>query len=343
MAFPTPSETATTITRTPMATIVPLARYRFHFRNAAPLHLPEYSLSLWRGSFGRALKQAVCVVLRGQCERCLLRSHCLYPQFFDQTLAHGAFAAPPRPFVLSYAGDHGRLTPGSELTLSMVLFGAANDSLPYIVHAMERLGRNGLGRERAGLDLLMVEQQDPQDRWQAILDQDQRRLQPLAPAAPSVPTLESRLCVQLTTPLRLKFHGRHVRPQGFDAAVFLRALYRRWQLLSRFFGDDTLPQAPDDDQLAAITAEQVRLRWHDWTRWSARQGTEMQLGGLLGQFELDLRPLPRLWPLLWWGQWSHVGNAASFGLGGYRLINGPCANDHNPAPTSTIRRNRKLP
>lgn len=300
---------------------VPLARYRFLFRNEAPLHLPEHSISIWRGSMGRALKQAICIVPRGRCDHCLLSSRCVYPHFFEQVAAHGAFAAPPRPFVLEYPGATGALPPGSELCLQMVLFGDANAWLPYIVHALEQLGRNGLGRERARLALLAVEQQDEQDnsRWWSILDHDLRRLQPRPAQIPAVPALPPSMRVQLSTPLRIKQQGRYLHPAAFTSRLFLRALHRRWRLLIDFFADGGSPPSLSNETLSGIALMDYDLQWRDWTRWSARQRQEMQLGGLCGHFDLDLRPVPMLWPLLWWGQWAHVGNATSFGLGAYHI------------------------
>ncbi len=61
------------------------------------------------------------------------------------------------------------------------------------------------------------------------------------------------------------------------------------------------------------------LRWHEWTRYSSRQHTLMELGGLLGTFELSGPDLAPLWPLLWLGQWVHAGKGTTFGLGAYRL------------------------
>ena len=62
-----------------------------------------------------------------------------------------------------------------------------------------------------------------------------------------------------------------------------------------------------------------QLHWQNWTRYSSRQQQTMQLGGVLGQWRLHgLSPDWRT--LLWLGQWLHVGKNASFGLGGYQLL-----------------------
>jgi len=72
------------------------------------------------------------------------------------------------------------------------------------------------------------------------------------------------------------------------------------------------------------TSEQVpiheaELGWMDWTRYSSRQDTTMEMGGILGRFALSGRDLEALWPYLWLGQWTHAGKAATMGLGRYRI------------------------
>jgi hypothetical protein len=44
-----------------------------------------------------------------------------------------------------------------------------------------------------------------------------------------------------------------------------------------------------------------------------------QLGGLIGELTIQGPALVELWPVLWFGQWTHVGKGTAFGLGAYRL------------------------
>ena len=63
------------------------------------------------------------------------------------------------------------------------------------------------------------------------------------------------------------------------------------------------------------------LRWWDWQRYSARQQTTMNLGGLVGSFELsgDSEIIQKFLPLLKIGEWLHVGKGTTFGLGKYQV------------------------
>jgi hypothetical protein len=69
----------------------------------------------------------------------------------------------------------------------------------------------------------------------------------------------------------------------------------------------------------AVSIDSEELSWYDWTRYSSRQDTTMDMGGLLGRFELDGAVLAPFWPYLWLGQWTHAGKGTSMGLGRYAL------------------------
>lgn len=76
--------------------------------------------------------------------------------------------------------------------------------------------------------------------------------------------------------------------------------------------------------LLAAKAADIRvfkndLHWFDWERYSRRQDASMKFGGLIGRiaFTGDLEPFM---PYLRLGQVVNIGQATTFGLGGYRLI-----------------------
>jgi hypothetical protein len=129
------------------------------------------------------------------------------------------------------------------------------------------------------------------------------------------------LTLVLETPLRLKAEGRHVVPEQFRFGSLFSPLLRRISLLTAFHTD-----TPLQTDFAALTrtAQEIavqssQLRWHDWTRYSARQDTLLQMGGLLGEIRLSGTGLEPFWPYLWLGQWTHVGKGTSMGLGRYRI------------------------
>jgi len=307
----------------------PLRRLRFHCEALDPIRLPAYTGSAWRGLLGHCLRESVCVTRQPTCDGCLLRQTCAYCAFFETPPATQdaavRYTALPHPFVLEPELDSARsVDPGAPLPLGLTLIGPATELVPYLIHAVQRAGERGLGREggRFALRELTQETALGRDEWQRLYapsDGALRQLGPTQPTLPAAPANE-RVTLLLQTPLRLKHHGRFVGPQHLTAMNLLHALITRADTLCRLYG----PAGgidPDPMFAAARNARitEPRLRWHDWTRYSSRQRTRMQLGGLIGQAHLEADGLSRLWPLLWLGQWTHIGKATSFGLGRYRI------------------------
>ena len=98
------------------------------------------------------------------------------------------------------------------------------------------------------------------------------------------------------------------------------ALVRRYYLLQEFH--TSTYQAPDFQALAAL-AENIsashQLQWSEWERYSHRQQQKMTFGGVLGHIKLTGELAPFL-SLLQQGQWLHVGNKTTFGMGAYRIL-----------------------
>lgn len=307
---------------------LPIGRYRLEFQALDPIKLPEYSGSAWRGVFGRALKRLVCVTREPACPACLLYRSCVYPYLFETPPDPAVgklrkYNAAPHPFVLiPDLKARGILPPGAGLHLELNLFGHGNRHLPYVIHALDQAGRRGMGRGGGRLGLQRVEQtaMDITD-WREIHTPGSR-LAPYPAAVADIPPCPQGLTLSLETPLRLKSEGRNLTPENFHFGVLFSHLLRRISLLTAFHTD-----TPLETDFAALTrvartigVERSELRWHDWSRYSSRQDTLLQMGGLLGQVTLSGDKLAPFWPYLWLGQWTHAGKGTSMGLGRYRIV-----------------------
>lgn len=138
--------------------------------------------------------------------------------------------------------------------------------------------------------------------------------------------------ITLKTPLRLKGNDKPVSAEDFTFGAFFSSLLRRISMLSYFHSD-----TPLEADFAGLTASArevslagASLFWHDWTRYSSRQGREMRMGGLLGEIALDGAGLEPFWPYLWLGQYVHAGAATSMGLGRYTITSASLS-DGTPA------------
>ena len=326
-------------THIPQPTL-PLARYRLRFRE----HVPEGGLALtsprtgylgsaWRGAFGHALRKTVCVTRLPACDACLLLRSCPYPFLFESRTPPGAakltrYPRTPGPCVLE-PSDRRFDTENGTLNLGVTLFGSANDHLPYVVHALDSAGRQGLTARRAELDLLDVQSESREhdagcaierEGWTTIFEPG-GDLSPVPAEHPAPPARPPAVRVRLLSPLRIKRHERLVGASDFDFRAFAGGLLRRISLLTCFFGENPL-----ETDFASLlrTAESVamtnpEIRWREWTRHSSRQKTNLQMGGLVGSFGLIGSDLDPFWPILWLGQWTHAGKGCSMGLGRYVL------------------------
>jgi hypothetical protein len=305
---------------------LPLARYRLIWQALDHIKLPAYSGSAWRGAFGHSLKKLVCVTREPECPRCLLYRSCVYPYVFETPPDPSVgkltrYTAAPHPFVLCPDENmHGLLPPEHRAGLELTLFGHGNRQLPYIVHALDQAAQRGLGKERGRLQLIEVRQITADDS-NPVIYRPGESLQVQPPQAPEPPLCPQRLQISVQTPLRLKAGGHHVIPEDFQFKALFSNLLRRISMLTAFHSEQPL-----ETDFAGLTqaAHNIRiisknLRWHDWTRYSSRQDSLMQLGGLLGTVQIDGSGLQPFWPYLWLGQWTHAGKNTSMGLGRYRI------------------------
>ena len=313
---------------------IPVTRFRFVLKAEEPMPMPTYAGSAWRGLLGHGLRRLVCVTRQPTCEGCLLRFTCLYSTFFETPgpsgMAERRYRALPHPFILEPEITPSRELPkGALLHLSVTLIGGVVEQVPYLIHALNLAGDQGLGRGGGRFSTVAVEREDAlgSEHWESVYQASRgeyTRGETLPPTIPACPTAAR---VRLFTPLRIKRHGRFLGSHDFEAGDFLRNLYARLAQLAELYGGDPSPfdWALVRDKADVLTVADPRLRWYEWTRFSSRQNTLMQMGGLLGEFGLAGPGLATFWPGVWLGQWVHVGKGTSFGLGGYRLATAEAA------------------
>jgi hypothetical protein len=311
--------------RSPMRPALPVAVYRLEFAALGPVRLPVYAGSAWRGVFGHALKRLVCVTREPACPACLLYRSCVYPYLFETPPDPSAgklrkYPTAPHPYLLR-PGEGGAHVVGASVGVDVVLFGHGNRHLPYVVHAFGQAGRRGVGQGDGRLELAQVTQQTADGDWRPIYRPGES-LQPWPPVAPELPSCPTRLMLVLETPLRIRQAEKLMGPQTFQFGALFANLLRRISLLTTFHTDT--PLVVDFAALSragwTIQHRAARLRWHEWVRYSSRQDALLQMGGLLGEIELDGAGLDLFWPYLWLGQWTHAGKGAVMGLGRYRLV-----------------------
>lgn len=305
-----------------------IARVRFTLRALGPIRLPEYPGSAWRGLLGHGLRRTACVTRAPDCRGCLLIHGCVYAQLFETPPPPGValqgFSAVPHPFVLDLDPHSPRQYRGGEaLSLGITLFGGAIAQIPYLIHALGVAGQRGIGAGQGTFALETLEREETPGcgRWDTVYRTGRSEYQTRQATPLEVPAAPEAVRLRLITPLRIKRGGHFVGAREFEPSELLRHLYTRLQRLALLYGGhpESFAWGRGPDLTGEIRVVDPDLRWHDWTRYSSRQGTLMQMGGLLGELGLLGPALPRVWAGLWAGQWTHLGKGTAFGLGAYRL------------------------
>ncbi|MCA1926555.1 MAG: CRISPR system precrRNA processing endoribonuclease RAMP protein Cas6 [Thiobacillus sp.] len=306
-----------------LPTPFPAARYRFEFTVETPMRLPEYAGSALRGAFGHAFKRTVCVTREKDCKACPLYRGCAYPAVFappaPESHAVQKFSDIPAPYVIEPPSwGEKAYPPGEKLSFQLVLVGQALKHLPTIVHAWQRALQHGVGPGDGTATLDRVTHLAPQGEH-IVFDTASGVIEPHSTDLAIEAAAPHAVSLGIVTPLRLQANGKPLGPNEIRADRLLVGLVKRTALISELHCG--APLALDFHALAkhaTAVADEKRLAWRDWTRYSNRQKQEMKLGGVVGEWRLD-GDLAPFWPFLFLGQWLHVGKNAAFGLGHYQL------------------------
>jgi hypothetical protein len=300
----------------------PMLYGEYHFRAILSDRaiLPPYKGSTFRGVFGRALRSVTCALKREDCATCLLNRQCVYAKVFDSptSISGTGRPSPPHPFVIEPpVSGQTEFEPGESFDFSLLLFGQANQYLPYFVYAFEQMGQIGIGRrilgKRAGFRLSEVsgptgtiyrsqdQTLEADGAVNLVLDNP-----PVQPA--------DRITIILETPLRLK-HQDHLTAE-LPFHLLTRAALRRIAVLHQHFADG---EPPLDYKGIVARAQEVdrvhtTIRWYDWERYSFLQERAMMMGGMVGKVTYS-GLLNEFIPLLRYVEKVHVGKATTFGLG----------------------------
>lgn len=284
--------------------------------------LPPFKGSMLRGSFGHALKKVSCALRRQECRGCLLAASCCYSLIFEGKKLEAntstyriRLAATPHPYVLIPPLETTReYETGTPFAFGLRLFGPALRYRPQIIYAATLMGEAGLGRSGSGrfiVTRVLAGDIDIFDNEQQTLSMEETA-RPLTLETPT--NAVSRLRVELRTPLRVKRDNKFQRQISFSTLA--RAAMRRVAALEHAFGDgepalDFAGLARKADQI--IVADD-QTAWCDVTRYSSRQQTAMQIGGVVGSM-VFAGELTDFLSLLRYCEKTHLGKQTAFGLG----------------------------
>lgn len=305
-------------------TQLPLARYRFRFKITKPFITPDYAGSMLRGVFGHALKAISCIEKKENCKHCSRYRECLYPAVFEappQQHQLQKFSQIPNPYVIEPNQKEQQCYQINDLfEFSMVLTGIALKQLPLIILAWKRAFERGLTKYDGKGILFDVALIDANNHQKIILNREEEIIKEhdTQLVLPKEKSLKA-LTLNFVTPLRIQRKSKPLKANNLTARDMLVTLARRVNLINEFHNHTIII---DDFSTLIAATEYVdmtpELYWYDWTRYSNRQKQKMTLGGVMGKITIrgDLAPFV---PLLYMGQWLHLGKNATFGMGHYEL------------------------
>ena len=262
-----------------------VSKYRFTLEAADNITLPAYKGSTFHGGFGHALMKI---------------SPTWYRYFFEPGI--GKKGDWPKPFViLPPLDEKDKYAKGEQFHCDLTLFGEATQHYAIAQAAIEYLGMQmGLGYEQGKYKVIKVEQSDYSPECINTDSRDQNTIK-----------------LHLPTRLRLKENNKLQRhPPSFP--LFCARLLGRLKTLEIAYSGDQ-----GDYQELIYKAESIKIsksnvKWDDWDRFSGSQKKWMKFGGLTGDisYKGDLQPFMEVLKL---GEWLHIGNKTSFGLGKYEI------------------------
>lgn len=309
--------------------IVRYQKLNFFLEAIDTLGLPDYKGSTFRGGFGNAFRRVVCALKRKDCMDCLLKSRCVYAYIFEtsppettEVMGMNKYEKVPHPFVIEPPEEKQRIyEPGEKLSFSLLLIGRAVDYLPYFIYTFEELGKTGLGKGRGKYRLLSVT-----DHEKPVYSFEDKTLRTppvselILPDAFSFGSGQQAVTLRFLTPARIVYQRELVSELAFH--ILMRSLLRRLCLLYYFHCESREPLWDHKHMIAEaekVVIKDDSLQWHDWERYSARQGVRMKLGGVLG--DITYMDVPDAFmPVLMAGELFHVGKGTSFGLGKFQIV-----------------------
>ncbi len=270
-------------------------RYKkLYFRaESEDFHYPFFIGSTIRGALGYAMKKVVCINPSYNCEGCFARKNCLYFECYEFKNSIHKFRF---DFELNL----------DKLEFSLYLFENMSDDLPYVLMSVVKmLKENGLGRNRTKFEIKEVKCND-----KSIFDGVDFDLDSCKGLQYTHGNFFEKIKLKFITPLRIKENNRFARNDIKLETILKSIKYRLSELENsnnRRLGFEPKYERCGND-----------IRFVDFNRYSNRQETKMNIGGIMGEIIYDNLD-KESFELLKVGEIIGVGKSTVFGLGKIKI------------------------
>jgi len=326
---------------------LPLARLRFDLETLAASDAPPYKGDMLRMALLWWLSEFWCpepARCRHGCRRpdvCMFGRLCSPPvdPAWSSKIRYLVGDTPPPAYALWDLRDRRtHFAAGTAWGFELTLIGElALRQIPAIVAAVQQGAAQGLGRIRLRNRVLRVRALTPglddATTQRVLADRDGHpeltwrsyRLEEIVLDTTALQehwspeTDPASLVLHFLSPVKIKERGAWVKEPRFNA--LFKALVRRLRILSEVHGGGEWSHAdygPLLDIAEGIALTHHETHWASYARRSQRAG-RYDVEGFVGEAWYAGPDLPRLLPVLWLGQWLHLGKGYVSGNGRYAV------------------------
>lgn len=291
---------------------------RFIFKFEKSVYTDTYPSFVLRSILGMNLKQICCISRKSECQTCMYNKSCSYATIFETIEVSSNEILPGRnrishPYAITYNSKFDvRNRKIDKFEFTITLYGKTIQYLPYIYAAFVRGGYNGMfkTREKYVVEDVLVNGKS------ILLDENtiQNDVLPFSFSYENQSNINENeeILVELKTPLRFKVNGKY--KDDFSANDFFACLYRRFKTMMLKYGTEIPDEFPNYSE-TNLKIEERNLKWIDYSHYSSRQKTKMELGGLIGTLKLVGNISDFELILLDFAKVANAGKNTNFGLG----------------------------
>ncbi len=301
---------------------------RFTLEALTTGQMPESGSSIFRGMIGKLLREKNCINRGVSCEQCPFIRGCAYGSIFEPTSE--AFApkyrdkmhniSPPLVIDGPYFPEH-KWREKEHAVIELLFIGDASLKVHHFGEIIEEIGTIGVGKHRVKYRIHDVQQVfqhgDAAPLYEnGYIAYENLRLEELTWSAETKDV--DSLLIRMETPFRLKYKGKYVNEITVESFI-LACLRRAEYVLNIHYGKNIdYDEEFVEKLLRDLTIRQPQIQWKDFHRYSSRQQKAMNLGGIVGSFELGGNA-GRILPLLEFCSYFHIGKQTVFGCGKFSL------------------------
>jgi CRISPR-associated endoribonuclease Cas6 len=305
------------------------AVFTFEISPIEEMILPAYPATTLRGGLGYSLKNRTCLKDEKTCKNeCENKQRCIFSNLYESKSGEtvdGSYIPYMRPYIIRTGFIKKRKYFSQDsFKFELILFGDAIQHYPFFISAMVRFGQKGIGVNQSPFSLKKVTSHTPFFE-NVIFDGVRLCSKPFINKFNHIDSSmfsikANEISLTFLSPLRMQFERKYIEKADFVHIVD-NLLKRTQSLLYHHHNKHMISFNTDDilDKAFEIqTAGQTMERTH-LNRFSTRQKSDVHLDGLLGNITFTGKHLTELLPLLYLGQFLHLGKQTAFGLGQYKI------------------------